>query len=108
MNPPGSSRRVSGCSTMNLMNIRYYIDPQTELPHIYGHQEKVDMKQSTFPEGWDETRVRSVLAHYESQTEDEAVAEDEAAFSAPDQTMMEIPRELVPAVRELIARHKAA
>ena len=22
------------------MNIRYYIDPETELPHIYGHQVK--------------------------------------------------------------------
>ena len=37
------------------------------------------MKQSKFPPGWDENRVREVLAHYETQTEDEAVAEDEAA-----------------------------
>ena len=33
-----------------------------------------------FPPGWDEARVRDVLEHYQSQTEDEAVAEDEAAF----------------------------
>ncbi len=33
------------------------------------------------PKGWDETRVRSVLLHYEEQTEEEAVAEDEAAFA---------------------------
>jgi len=37
------------------------------------------MKQSRFPPGWDEKRVHDVLAHYESQTEEEAVAEDEAA-----------------------------
>ena len=37
------------------------------------------MKQSSFPLGWDEERVRRVLAHYESQTEEQAVAEDEAA-----------------------------
>lgn len=38
------------------------------------------MKQNKFPPGWDEERVRRVLAHYEEQTETEAVAEDEAAF----------------------------
>ncbi|HEX3531524.1 MAG TPA: hypothetical protein VH988_31075 [Thermoanaerobaculia bacterium] len=63
------------------------------------------MKQNNFPPGWDEKRVRQVLAHYEEQTEAEAVAEDEAAFEDQTQTVMEIPTELVPAVRELIARH---
>ncbi len=62
------------------------------------------MKQSKFPPGWDERRVRSVLAHYEDQTEEEAVAEDEAAFEDPTQTVMEVPRDLVPAIRELIAK----
>jgi hypothetical protein len=38
------------------------------------------MKQSKFPSGWDEKRVNNVLSHYESQTEEESVAEDEAAF----------------------------
>jgi len=38
------------------------------------------MRRHRFPPGWDEERVRKVLAHYEEQTEDEAVAEDEAAF----------------------------
>jgi len=37
-------------------------------------------KQKNFPPGWDEARVRRVLAHYEEQTEEEAVAEDEAAL----------------------------
>lgn len=64
------------------------------------------MKQSKFPPGWDETRVKEVIAHYESQTEEEAVAEDEAAFEIAGQTVMEIPTELVPQVRELIAKHK--
>jgi len=66
------------------------------------------MKQSKFPTGWDEKRVKEVLAHYESQTEEEAVAEDEAAFEAAGQTVMEIPTDLVPKVRELIAKHKVA
>ena len=63
------------------------------------------MKQSTFPPGWDEDRVKRVLAHYTSQSEEEAVAEDEAAFDAQGQTIMEVPTELVPAVRELIVKH---
>jgi hypothetical protein len=66
------------------------------------------MKQSKFPPGWDEERVKRVLAHYESQTEEEAVVEDESSFEALEQTVMEIPTELVPKVRELIAKHRAA
>jgi hypothetical protein len=30
-----------------------------------------------FPEGWDENKVKTVLLHYEKQTEDEAAKEDE-------------------------------
>ncbi len=63
------------------------------------------MRQSEFPEGWDEQRVRRVIAHYEDQTEDEAVAEDEAAYEDRSQSIVEVPVELVPAVRELIAKH---
>ena len=66
------------------------------------------MKQSEFPPGWDAERVKRVLAHYESQSEDEAVAEDEAAFEVLGQTVMEVPTEIVPAIRELIAKLKAA
>ncbi len=65
------------------------------------------MRQDRFPPGWDEARVRKVLAHYEEQTEDEAVAEDEAALEESTQTVMEVPHELVPAIRELIAKHQA-
>lgn len=62
------------------------------------------MKQSKFPPGWDEKRVREVLARYETQTEDEALAEDEAAYEDSSQTFIEVPNELVPEVRELVAR----
>ncbi len=63
------------------------------------------MAQSRFPLGWDEERVQRVLAHYETQSDEAAVAEDEAAFDS-GQAVMEVPRELVPAVRELIAKHR--
>jgi hypothetical protein len=64
------------------------------------------MKQSKFPAGWDEQRVRRVLKHYEQQTEEEAVAEDEASFEDSTQAVMEVPKELVPTIRGLIAKHK--
>lgn len=65
------------------------------------------MKQNRFPPGWDEDRVRRVISHYEQQDEDEAVAEDEAAFESSTQTFIEVPNELLPVVRELIAKHKS-
>ena len=65
------------------------------------------MRQNRFPSGWDEERVQQVLAHYEEQSEDEAMAEDEAAFEDSTQTVMEVPIDLVPAIRELIAKHQA-
>ena len=62
------------------------------------------MRQTTYPPGWDEERVRRVLEHYESQPDEEAVAEDEAAYT---HTAMEVPVELVPTIRELIAKRRA-
>lgn len=61
------------------------------------------MKKTKFPVGWDEERVKRVLAHYESQTEEQAVAEDEAAWEDRRATFVEIPNELLPAVRQLLA-----
>jgi hypothetical protein len=64
------------------------------------------MERSRFPPGWDEERVQRILAHYETQSEDEALAEDEAAFETPGQTVMGVPSDLVPVVRELIAKRQ--
>ena len=61
-------------------------------------------KQNRCPKGWDETRVLGVLQHCESQTEEEAVAEDEAAFRTTDQAVAIVPKSLVPAVTKLISR----
>ena len=65
------------------------------------------MKQSKYPPGWDEARVRRVLEHCESQADEEAVAEDEAAYETTTETMMEVPVELVPVIRELLAKRNA-
>ena len=66
------------------------------------------MREKYFPPGWDEDRVKRVLEHYESQSDEEAVAEDEAAFESTTHAVMEIPVDLVPAVRELIAKRRVS
>ncbi len=66
------------------------------------------MSSQRFPPGWDEERVRQVLAHYENQSEDEQFAEIEAARDAKDITMIAVPTELAPEVRALIARKQSA
>lgn len=62
------------------------------------------VNKPALPEGWSDARVADVIAHYQTQSEDEAAAEDEAALSRPGQTVMVIPADLVPAVRELLGR----
>jgi len=57
-----------------------------------------------FPSGWNESRVRRVLDYYDSQTDDEAATEIQSAL---ENTTMEVPTALVPAVRELIAKRKS-
>ena len=61
-------------------------------------------KRNKFPRGWNEARVKAVLKHYEAQSEDEAVAEDEAAFRSRAQTVMVVPKKLVPAITKLITK----
>ncbi len=158
------------------MDARYYIDPGTHEPHIYGHsvnerevedvldrpiedrpgregsrvaigqtragrflrviyvpdgqpgsilvitayqlgpkalralrrrRKKEGMSDKPLPPGWDESRVRRVVDHYESQTDDEAATEDQEAFESTTHTVMEVPVDLVPEVRRLIARRRA-
>lgn len=48
-----------------------------------------------------------MLEHCETQSDEEAVAEDEAASEATTHTAMDVPVELVPAVREMIAKRRA-
>jgi hypothetical protein len=66
-------------------------------------KEETSTSQTEFPDAWDEGRVQRVLARYGEQTEDEALAEDEAGVR-PSETVMNVPHELVSKVRELIAK----
>ncbi|HEY6391712.1 MAG TPA: hypothetical protein VIX89_10570 [Bryobacteraceae bacterium] len=64
------------------------------------------MSQNKFPTGWNDEKVRQVLARYEQQSEEDALVEDEAGIE-PSETVMDIPHDLVPKVRELIAKHQS-
>jgi hypothetical protein len=67
---------------------------------------KTKPTKNRFPRGWDEARVQKLLKHYENQTPEEAIAEDEAALARDPQTVMKVPSRLVPAIRKLIASRK--
>jgi hypothetical protein len=63
------------------------------------------MKKQPLPKGWTQKKIQNVLSHYESQAEDEAVAEDEAAFSEQE-SVITVPVELLPKVRKMLAKYK--
>jgi len=64
------------------------------------------MKKTKYPAGWNGPKIRRVLRHYESQTEEEAIREDEAASELKDQTLMVVPKKLVPEITRLIEKHR--
>jgi hypothetical protein len=66
------------------------------------------MSKQQFPPGWDESRVKKLLKHYEQMDDDTMIAEDDAAAELKGQTLMVIPTEYVSAVRELIERKTSA
>ena len=66
------------------------------------------MSKKRFPAGWDESRIQQVLDHYETQSDEEAMVEDDAAHESITHTAVEVPVDLVPEVRELMAKHKVS
>ena len=62
--------------------------------------------KNQFPPGFDEAKIKMIIEHYENQTEEEAVEEDESILTNEQQTMMQIPNNLVSIVRELIAQNQ--
>lgn len=82
---------------------RVCIERQTAPGLPQATEKEKQMKHNRYPAGWNEERVQHVLQHYETQTEEEAVAEDEAALRRRDQTVMVVPKTLVPRITRLIA-----
>ena len=66
------------------------------------------MNQQKLPLGWDDSRIREVLDHYDAQDDDERAAEIEAAWEADGMPLMSVPTELVPEIRAILARKQTA
>jgi len=90
------------------MNLRYWIDPETGLPHNFDDPEMSRKKNQEYPAGWDEERILKLAERYDNQTEDEQAAEHEAAFRAEGQTVMVVPSEFVPEIVKLISKKRPA
>jgi hypothetical protein len=65
------------------------------------------MNEQRFSAGWDEQRVKKLLAELDSRTEEEWIAADEAAADdGDDQVVITVPAVLLPEIRRLIASYK--
>ena len=65
------------------------------------------MSETRFPPNWDAQRVEKLLAHYDSLSEEERLTEDaEAAREHAGRTVVAVPEDLLPAIRQLLATHK--
>ena len=68
----------------------------------------MNQAHNNFPPGWDEESIQELIEYHESLQDAEFPVEDEAASAYETQTMMTVPTELVPVVRELIATYEAS
>ena len=67
------------------------------------------MNEQRFPKGWDEQRVKRLIAELDARTDEEWIAADEAAASeGDDQAVITVPASLLPEIRRLLATHKSA
>ena len=65
------------------------------------------MSEQRFPKGWDEQRVKRLIAELDARTDEECIAADEAAATGgDDQTVITVPAALLPEIRRLLASYK--
>ena len=65
------------------------------------------MNAQRFPKGWDEQRVKQLIAELDSRTDEEWIAADEAAAAdGGGQAVITVPATLLPEIRRLLAAHE--
>ena len=64
------------------------------------------MKKQRLPKGWTEEKIRKLAEYHDNLTEDEQVAEIEAALNDKDQTLMMVPTEVVPEIIKLLNKKR--
>jgi hypothetical protein len=57
-----------------------------------------------YPKGLSRSKVAALIALYDHQSDEDAIAEAEAAYRKRSAALIEVPVKLLPAVRKLIAR----
>jgi hypothetical protein len=58
------------------------------------------------PPGWDHKRAAAIAKFYDEQSDEEVAAEIDAAADDPETVMVQVPRDLLPAVLKLIDKRK--
>jgi hypothetical protein len=66
------------------------------------------MKKQRLPKGWTEDKIRKLAEYHDNMTEDQQVAEIEAALTDKNHTVMVVPTELVPEIVKLINKKRPA
>jgi len=61
------------------------------------------MSKQKLPKGLTHEKIKAIIDHYENQSDEEAEAEIEAAFSDPRFCWIQVPVEMVEEVQRLIA-----
>ena len=65
------------------------------------------MTEQHFPPGWNEQRMKQLIAELDARTDEEWIAADEAAATgADDQAVITVPAALLPEIRRLLAAQK--
>ena len=59
---------------------------------------------SPYPKGWDRKRVQSLIDYYENLSDDDAIAEADAAYKDRASAMVQVPLKLVPRVQMLLLK----
>jgi len=67
------------------------------------------MNGQRYPKGWDEQRVKRLIAELDARTDEEWIAADEAAAAdGGEQAVITVPASLLPEIRRLLASHHSA
>ena len=61
---------------------------------------------NVYPPAWNYRRTKAIADYYDSRKQEPLLSEPAVADAAVYQVWMEIPQDLVPEVRKLIARHR--
>jgi hypothetical protein len=61
---------------------------------------------NVYPSGWDYKRVAAVAAYYDARQDEDVLGDDALRPEQNQPVWVEVPKELLPKVRALIARHK--